>query len=159
MLSMSVTSASRAVLYVYVHVARPPLPRHTFHLHCRRMIDDRALRGGLAGLVAKGTPKTMTSPSSPVSFPNALNKAKATAEVEKAREGDAPRVQTTTACQARKTEEDEEEEEEDEVVELRTPGPFDFGDHSGAAHETREWVLSNCSMLSVYSRVCGGRRS
>jgi len=100
--------------------------------------DDRAVRGGLAGLVAKGTPKRTTSPSSssPMSFSDALNKAKAAAETEKAREGDAPpRAQTTPASQPpRKAEEDEdEEEEEEEEVELRIPGSFDFGNRGGAA--------------------------
>jgi len=90
--------------------------------------DDRVLRGGLAGLVAKGTPKTSwPSSSSPMSFSDALNKAKAGAETEKAREGDAPRAQTTTtASQPRNMEEDEEEEEE-----VRMPGSFDFGDQGG----------------------------
>ena len=87
--------------------------------------DDRALRGGLAGLAAKGTPKTMSSPSSssPMSFSDALNKAKAkaAAETEEAWEGNAPRAQTTTASQPRNMEEEEEEE-------LRIPGSFDFGD-------------------------------
>ena len=32
--------------------------------------------------------------------------------------------------------EEDEEEEEGGEVELRTPGPFDFGDHSGAADDT-----------------------
>jgi len=88
--------------------------------------DDRALRGGLAGLVAKGTPKTSwPSSSSPMSFSDALNKAKAAAETEKAREEDAPQAQTTmTASQPRNMEEDEEEE-------LRMPGSFDFGDQGG----------------------------
>jgi len=55
--------------------------------------DDRALRGGLAGLVAKGTPKMSASESSssPKSFSDALNMAKAKAtsetETEEAREG------------------------------------------------------------------------
>ena len=101
--------------------------------------DDRALRGGLAGLVAKGTPKR-TPP--PMSFSDALNKAKAAAaaETEKAREGNdaPPRGQTTPASQPRKTEADEEEEEEEEEVELRIPGSFDFGDRGRgvAAGET-----------------------
>jgi len=66
----------------------------TFRLHRRQMIA----RYGLAGLVAKVTPKTMTPPPppSPMSFFDALNKAKAATEAEKAREGDAPRAQTTT---------------------------------------------------------------
>jgi len=97
--------------------------------------DDRALRGGLAGLAAKGTPKTTSSPSSssPMSFSDALNKAKAkaAAETEEAREGDAPRAQTTAAAsQPRNMEEEEEDEEEEE---LRIPGSFDFGDQGGGA--------------------------
>jgi len=103
--------------------------------------DDRALRGGLAGLVAKGR-TTSPSPSSPMSFSDALNKAKtkaAAAETEKAREGDdaPPRAQTTSASQPQKTEADEDDEEEDEV-ELRIPGSFDFGDRGRgvAAGET-----------------------
>jgi len=96
--------------------------------------DDRALRGGLAGLVAKGTPKTTASPSSssPISFSDALNKAKskAASETEEAREGDAPRAQTATASQPRNMEEEDEDEEEEE---LHIPGSFDFGDHGGGA--------------------------
>ena len=122
--------------------------------------DDRAPRGRLAAPVAKGTPKTMTSPSSssPMSFSDALNKAKVAAEAEKVREGDAPRAQTTTAYQPRKIEKDEEAKEDDEV-ELHILGSFDFGDHGGgAAHEIWVWVLPvlNRSMLLVYSRTCGG---
>jgi len=90
--------------------------------------------GGLAGLVEKGTPKTTSSASSsfPKSFSDALNKAKAKAAAgaEGAREGDAPRVQTTTASQPRKTEEDEDDDEEEE---LRVPRSFDFGDQGGGA--------------------------
>ena len=118
--------------------------------------DDRALRGGLAGLVAKGTPKTMTSPSSSstMSFSDAPNKAKAVTKAEKVLEGGAPRAQTTTAYRPRKTEEGEEDDNNE--VELRMPGSFDFGDHGGgAAHETWVWVLSimDRSMLSVCSRT------
>jgi hypothetical protein len=70
-----------------------------------------------------------------MSFSDALNKAKAAAETEKAREGGAlaPRAQATTvaaASQPRSTQEDEEDEEEEEV-ELRMPGSFDFGDYGG----------------------------
>ena len=66
----------------------------TFHLHRRQMI----VCYGLAGLVEKVTPKTMTPPpsSSPMSFFDALNKAKAATKAEKAREGDAPHAQMTT---------------------------------------------------------------
>jgi len=62
------------------------------------------LRVGLAELVAKGTPKMTTSPSSssPMSFSGASNKAKAATETEKAREVDALRAQTTAASQPRK---------------------------------------------------------
>jgi hypothetical protein len=51
--------------------------------------DDRATQGGLAGLAAKGarTSASSSSSSSPMSFFDAFNKAKATAETEKAREG------------------------------------------------------------------------
>jgi len=83
------------------------------------------------GLAAKGTPKTPSSASSssPMSFSDALNKAKA--ETEEAREGDAPRAQTTAAAsQPRNMEEEEEDEEEEE---LRIPGSFDFGDQGGGA--------------------------
>ena len=60
-----------------------------------------------------------------MSFSDSLNKAKAAAETEETREGDA---QTTTmmASQPRNMEEDEEEEEE-----LRMPVSFDFGDQGG----------------------------
>jgi len=73
------------------------------------------------------------SSSSPISFSDALNKAKAkaAAETEEAQEGDAPRAQTTTAAsQPRNMEEDEEDEEEEE---LHIPGSFDFGDQGGGA--------------------------
>jgi len=100
----------------------PPLP------------DNCTLQGGLAGLVAKGTPKTTSSPlsSSPMSFSDALSKAKAkaAAETKEACEGDAPHAQTTTvAFQPRNMEEEEEEE-------LHIPRSFDFGDQgSGAGRE------------------------
>jgi calcium/calmodulin-dependent protein kinase I len=104
---------------------------------------DRAPQGGLAGLVAKGArTSASSSSSSTMSFSDALNKAKAAAETEKARGGDAPalRVQATAAAasQPRNTQEDEEDDEE-EGVELRMPGSFDFGvvDHgAGGARET-----------------------
>ena len=88
--------------------------------------DDRALWGRVAGLVARGAPKTMMSgsSSSPMSSPDALNKAKAATSAEKAREGYSPRAQMTTASQPRKTDEEEE-------AELHVPGSFDFGDHGG----------------------------
>jgi len=59
-----------------------------------------------------------------MSFSDSLNKAKAAAETEETREGDA---QTTMmASQPRNMEEDEEEEEG-----LRMPVSFDFGDQGG----------------------------
>jgi len=60
----------------------------TYHLH-RQVIARYG--AGLAGRVAKVTPKTTTSPSSslPMSFSDALNKTKAAAEPENAREVDA----------------------------------------------------------------------
>jgi calcium/calmodulin-dependent protein kinase I len=103
---------------------------------------DRTPQDGLAGLVAKGArTSASSSSSSPMSFSDALNKAKAAAEAEKARGRDAlaPRVQATAAAsQPRNTQEDEEDDEE-EGVELRMPGSFDFGvvDHgAGGARET-----------------------
>ena len=44
--------------------------------------DDRALGGGLAGLVAKGARTSASSSSFPRSVSDALNKAKAAAETE-----------------------------------------------------------------------------
>jgi len=72
------------------------------------------------------------SPSFPMSFSDALNKAKAnaTAETEEAQEGDTPRVQTMTASQPCNMEEGEEDEEEEK---LHIPGSFDFGDQGGGA--------------------------
>jgi len=107
--------------------------------------------------MAEGTPKMMTSPlsSTPMSFSDAPNKAKAAAKAKKVLEGGAPHAQTTMAYWPRKTEEGEEDD--NNKVELRMPGSFDFGDHSGgAAHETRVWVLSivDRSMLSVCG-YCG----
>jgi len=55
--------------------------------------------------------------------------------------------------------EGDEEEEEDNKVELCTPGPFDFGDHSGATHEMWVWVQLNRLMLLVCWRTYGGRHS
>jgi len=96
--------------------------------------DDSTPRGGLAGLVAKGTPKMTASPSSssPMSFSDALNKAKAkaAAETEGAGEGDASRAQTATASQPRNMGEEEEDGEEEE---LHIPGSFDVGDQGGGA--------------------------
>jgi serine/threonine protein kinase len=92
--------------------------------------DDRAPRRGLAGLAAAGTSRSSTS--SPMSFSEAINKAKASAEAEK--KADAPRAQTNPAAfEPRKTEEEEEEEDEEEEVELRIPGSFSFENVGGGA--------------------------
>jgi len=97
--------------------------------------DDCALRGGLVGLAAKGTPKTtsLASSSSPMSFSDALNKAKAkaAAETEEAQEGGAPRAQTTTAVSQPHNMEEEDKDKEEEK--LHIPGSFDFGDQGGGA--------------------------
>ena len=64
-----------------------------------------------------------------------LRATKAVTETEKARDGDAPRAQTTTAHQRRNTQDDKEGKEE---VNQRMPESFDFafGDHgSGDALE------------------------
>ena len=122
--------------------SRPPSSRATPEPDSKRQQqhlsppspDGRALRGGLAGLVAKGTPKTPSSASSssPMLFSDALNKAKAraAAETEEAREGDAPCVQTTAASQPRNMEEDKKDEEEEELC---MSGSFNFGDQGGGA--------------------------
>ena len=119
--------------------SRNQTERQQQHLPPASPPDDRTLQGGLAGLVAKGPPKVTSSPSSsfPMSFSDALNKAKAkaAAETKEAREGDAPCAQTTAASQLRNTEEDEKDDDEEE--ELHMPGSFDFGDQGGgAARET-----------------------
>jgi hypothetical protein len=64
--------------------------------------------------VVEGTPKTTTSLSlsSPISFSDALNEARAASKTEKARERDAPHAQATAASQPRKAEEDWDEEVE-----------------------------------------------
>jgi len=97
--------------------------------------DDHTLQGGLVGLAAKGTPKTTSSPSSssPMSFSDALNKAKAkaAAETEEACEGDAPHAQMTAAASQLCNMEEEDEDEEEE--ELCIPGSFVFGDQGGGA--------------------------
>jgi len=81
--------------------------------------DDRAPRRGLAGLAQTG--RSRSSSSSPMSFSEAINKAKASAEAEK--KGDAPRAQTNPAAfQPRKTDDDDEE------AELQIPGSFSFED-------------------------------
>ena len=56
--------------------------------------NDHAPRGGLAGPAANSTLKSITSP--PMSFSDALDKAKATSETENGREGDTHRAHTTT---------------------------------------------------------------
>ena len=102
--------------------------------------DDRAPQGGLAGLVAKGArtsaPSSSSSSSPPMSVSDALNRAKAPAETEKAREGGARATTMTAMSQPRNTQEDDEDEEEEEV-ELRMPGSFDFGDHGGGGAGAR----------------------
>ena len=121
--------------------------------------EDRTSWSGLTGLVAKGTPKSTTSP--PMSFSDAVNKAKAAVKAEKAREGDAPCAQTSTVPQPRGTEGDIDEEEE--RVEPRMPGSFAFGDHdcgvAGEVGEGTDWVPSVGSMLSICSGICGSGRS
>ena len=71
-------------------------------------------------------------PSSPMSFSDALNKAKASAaaETEEAQEGDTPHVQMTMASQPHNMEEGEEDEEEEK---LHIPRSFAFGDQGGGA--------------------------
>jgi len=92
--------------------------------------DDRAPRRGLAGPAQTG--RSRSSSSSPMSFSEAINKAKASAEAEK--KGDAPRAQTNPAAfEPRKTEEEEEEEDDEEEVELRIPGSFSFENVGGGA--------------------------
>jgi len=67
-----------------------------------------------------------------MTFSDALYKAKAAAEAEKVREGDAPCARAMMAPQPRKMVEDEEE-----VVELCMPRSLGFVDHGGGgAHET-----------------------
>jgi len=129
--------------------------------------DDRVPRCGLAGLVAAGstrptktTPPPLPLPLSPMSFPDAIKKAKvaatATAEANKVRDEGGQQAQATT-FQPSKTQhvvprrdnenggsahvaserraEGEEVEEEVEEVEVRMPGSFEFEDHNtGAAH-------------------------
>jgi len=57
-----------------------------------------------------GTPKSTTS--LPVSFSDAINKAKAAIETENAREGNTPGAHTA-ASEPRKTEQNEDEEQEE----------------------------------------------
>jgi hypothetical protein len=67
-----------------------------------------------------------------MSFSEAINKAKTSAEAEK--NGDAPRAQASPAAfEPRKVEEEEEEEDDDEEVELRIPGSFSFENVGGGA--------------------------
>ena len=100
--------------------------------------DDRVPQGGFAGLVTKRPLNTtsMSSSSSSMTFSDALNKAKAVDEAEKAREGDtAPHAQAAAASQPCNAQEDDEDDE----AELRMPGSSDFGltDHGpGGACET-----------------------
>ena len=115
----------------------PDSKRQREYLSSPPSADDRALGGGSVGLVGKVARTSASSlSSSPMSFSDALNKAKAASETEKARGGvaPAPRTQATTTAaamsQPRNMQEDEEDEEEEEV-ELRMPGSFDFGDHGG----------------------------
>ena len=108
----------------------PDSKRQQQHLLPQLAADVRAAQGGLTGLMAKGA-RTSASSSpvfSPMSFSDALNKAKAAAETEKAWEGNAaPCTQTMVmASQPRNMLEDEEDEEKEEV-ELCMPGSFDFG--------------------------------
>ena len=86
-------------------------------------------------------------PSSPMSFSDAINKAKAnaTAETEEAEEGDTPHVQTTMASQPRNMEEGEEDEEEEK---LYIPGSFDFGDQGGGAASAKTNVT--CRDLPLF---------
>ena len=92
--------------------------------------DDRAPRRGLAGFTPKGA--SSSSPSSPMSFSEAINKAKTSAKAEK--NGDAPRAQSDpTAFRPRKMEEEDEDEDEDDEVELRIPGSFSFENVGGGA--------------------------
>ena len=89
--------------------------------------------------MAKGERTSASSLSSPMSISDALNKTKATAESEKAREEDvAPRTQAMTLASHSRNSQEDEEGEEEEGVELRMPGSLDFGfaDPGGAARET-----------------------
>jgi hypothetical protein len=101
--------------------------------------DDRAPRRGLAGLARTGTAR---SSSTPMSFSDAINKAKASASAEKKgdasasasaeKKGDVPRAQTDPAAfQPRKAEAEEDDDDDDEGVELRIPGSFSFEDVGG----------------------------
>ena len=78
------------------------------------------------GKVARTSASSL--PSSPMSFSDALNKAKAAAKTEKAWEGVAAhRTQTTAMASQPRNMLGDEEDEEKEEVELCMPGSFDFG--------------------------------
>jgi hypothetical protein len=67
-----------------------------------------------------------------MSFSEAINKAKTSAEAEK--NGDAPRVQANpVAFEPRKMEEEDDEEDDGEEVELRIAGSFIFENVGGGA--------------------------
>src|SRR5260221_2662112 len=84
---------------------RNQTPRDNDSICSPQSADDRAPRGGLAGLVVKGTLKSTTSP--PMSFSHTPNKAKAAADTEKPWEWDSPSTPMTPA-----------------TVELRMPTTF-----------------------------------
>ena len=96
-------------------------PKRLQRLLSLPLADNRALGGRLAGVVAKGTPKTtMSTPSSSsMSFSDAFYKAKTVAETEKPQEGDAHRAQTTTVHKPRNTRDDEEDKEVKLCIPLR----------------------------------------
>jgi hypothetical protein len=115
--------------------------------------DDRAPRRGLAGLAAAGTSRSSTS--SPMSFSEAINKAKASAEAEK--KADAPRAQTNSAAfEPRKT---EDEGDDDKEVELRIPGSFSFEDVGGGAAQAAGGGVYRRFVRSLARGICGGAGS
>jgi hypothetical protein len=152
--------------------------------------DDRVPRRGLTGFVAAElTRPTMTTPlplpllpSSPLSFSDAIKKAKvadaATAEAEKVRDEGGQQAQAT-ALQPSKTQhampqrdnekgsdahaaagrhaEEDEDKDEDEEVELPMPGSFDFGTTTPVLR-VRVSSESIRSMRSACSGTCGGAR-
>ena len=91
-----------------------------------------------------------------MSFFDAVNKANFVVEVEKAREGDMPCAQTTTASQPRGTEEDVDEEEE--KGELCMSGSFAFGYYGcGVAGGVGEGTVVPPNAVELLSvRICGG---
>jgi hypothetical protein len=94
------------------------------------------------------------SPSSSLlmSYFDALNRTKATAEPENAQEGDATPCTDDDDVPATQKEEGEEVVV---VVGLRTPGSFDFGDHGGDLCVKR-WVRElSIHLMSVCSGTCG----